>query len=186
VRAWHATYGLPAVITNCTNNYGPRQFPEKLIPVVIGRALAGDSVPVYGDGQNVRDWLYVDDHCDGIATVFEAGPVGETFCLGGEAEVSNLELVRMVLDRLDEVVGRPVGSSRELITFVADRPGHDFRYSMDISKAKETLAWRPRHDLADGLAETVEWYVANQDWVRAVTDSDDHRAFSGAWYEGRR
>lgn len=185
VRAWHETYGLQTVITNCTNNYGPRQFPEKLIPVAIGRALSGEPVPVYGDGSNVRDWLYVEDHCDGIATAFESGVDGETYCLGGEAEVSNLELVGMLLDLVDEAEGRPQGTSRRLITFVTDRPGHDFRYAMDISKARRELGWRPRHDLVGGLRRTVEWYVANGEWVRAVTDSDDHRDFSGAWYRER-
>ncbi len=185
VRAWHETYGLSTVITNCTNNYGPRQFPEKLIPVVIGRALSGDPVPVYGDGSNVRDWLYVEDHCDGLATVFESGADGETYCLGGEAEVSNLELAGMVLDLVDEVTGRPSGTGRDLIAFVTDRPGHDFRYAMDITKARRELGWEPSHGLADGLRRTIEWYVANEDWVRAVTDSDEHRDFAGAWYGER-
>jgi dTDP-glucose 4,6-dehydratase len=168
VRAWAATYGLNTVITNCTNNYGPYQFPEKLIPVVIDRIQRRKPIPVYGDGQNVRDWLFVGDHCDALVNVFEGGQAGETYCIGGEAEVSNLELVEMLCDLYDELTGAEAGQSRRLIGFVADRPGHDFRYAMDISKIRNELAWSPSVDLNNGLRKTVEWYLENQTWVQAV------------------
>ncbi len=169
VRAWHATYDLPVVITNCSNNYGPRQFPEKLIPTVITRALADDPVPVYGTGANVRDWLYVGDHCDALALVFERGVTGATYCIGGEAEFSNLDLAGMVLDELDVARGLPVGTSRHLIEFVTDRPGHDFRYAMDISRIRSELGWSPSVDLRHGLARTVRWYLDHPEWLRMVT-----------------
>jgi len=170
VRSWHVTYGLPVVITNCSNNYGPRQFPEKLIPTVIIRALAGDPVPVYGTGENIRDWLYVEDHCDALALVFERGATGATYCIGGEAEFSNLEVVGLVLDELDVSRSLPVGTSRHLIEFVADRPGHDFRYAMDISRIRSELGWRPSVDLQQGLARTVRWYLDHPEWLRTVAE----------------
>lgn len=185
VRAWHETFGLPVVITNCTNNYGPYQFPEKLIPVVLTRALARQAVPVYGDGSNVRDWLFVEDHCDAIATVFEKGAVGETYCVGGEAEVSNLDLVHSLLDQVDLAIGNEAGTSRKLVSFVTDRPGHDFRYAMDISKIRRELGWSPSVTLDEGLGRTVRWYLDNQDWVDAVSGAD-HAAFSRSWYEDRK
>ena len=181
VRAWRETYGLPVVITNCSNNYGPRQFPEKLIPVVITRALSREPVPVYGAGANVRDWLFVEDHCDALGLVFERGAEGATYCIGGEAEVDNLTLVGIVLDELDAAQGITVGTSRELIEFVPDRPGHDFRYAMDISRLRNELGWQPSVDLREGLARTVRWYLDNSQWLDEVT-SEDHRAFSAAWY----
>ncbi len=182
VRAWSETYDLSVVITNCTNNYGPRQFPEKLIPLTIVRAMEGESVPVYGAGANVRDWLYVEDHCDALALVFERGADGATYCIGGEAEVSNLQLVRMVLDEVDQARGLPTRSSQELIEFVTDRPGHDFRYAMDIGRIRSELGWSPSVDLRQGVARTVRWYLDNPEWISAV-ESEDHRSFSAAWYD---
>lgn len=184
VRAWHETYGIPVVITNCTNNYGPYQFPEKLIPVVLTRAMKGEPVPVYGRGANVRDWLYVEDHCDALALVFEQGVNGSTYCIGGEAEVSNLELVGALLDEYDVLSGKGRGSSRHLITFVKDRPGHDYRYAMDISKARRELGWQPSVSLAEGLSKTIQWYLDNQGWLDTVR-SGDHREFEKLWYAER-
>lgn len=183
-RAWHETYGLDVVITNCTNNYGPYQFPEKLIPVVITRALREEPVPVYGQGTNVRDWIHVDDHCDGLIAAFENGRAGETYCIGGECEVRNIDLVTMVLDRVDAAVGREVGSSRALIRFVTDRPGHDFRYAMDISKARRELGWEPGIHIDDGIAATVAWYVQNQEWCDRAR-SGEGKAFEKRWYGSR-
>ncbi len=168
VRAWSATYGLPVVLTNCTNNYGPYQYPEKLIPVVITRALAGEPVPIYGLGGNVRDWLYVEDHCNAIRVVFEKGRVGRTYGVGGESEVSNLDLVREVLDALDRERGDEPGASQRLIEFVEDRPGHDFRYAMDLTRIREELQWKPSVSLVDGIARTVRWYLAHQAWSEEV------------------
>lgn len=169
VRAWHHTYGLPTFITNCSNNYGPYQFPEKLIPVVIRSAVQEKSIPVYGHGLNVRDWLYVDDHVRALKAVLERGTPGETYCIGGRAEVTNLDLVRILCDILDGLRPRSNGVPyRELITFVTDRPGHDFRYSIDCSKLEHQLSWKPEVTLAAGMRHTVEWYLANGDWVDAV------------------
>ena len=184
VRSWHETFGLPIVITNCTNNYGPFQFPEKLIPVVLTRALAGQEIPVYGDGRNVRDWLFVEDHCDAIAMVFENGVNGETYCVGGEAELSNLDLVHALLDEVDTALGNVRGTSRDLVVFVTDRPGHDFRYAMDITKIREELGWNPRVVIGEGLARTVRWYLDNQQWVESVSGSE-HKNFSESWYAKR-
>jgi dTDP-glucose 4,6-dehydratase len=170
VRAWHTTFDLPVVITNSSNNYGPRQFPEKLVPTVITRALAGDPVPVYGTGGNVRDWLYVDDHCEALALVFGAGSTGATYLIGGQSELTNLDLVGLVLDELDVARGLPVGTSRPLIEFVPDRPGHDFRYAMDIGRIRSELGWSPSVDVHRGLARTVGWYLANPDWVHTVSE----------------
>lgn len=167
VRAYARTYGLPVTITNCSNNYGPRQYPEKLIPVVLLRALAGEPIPVYGDGTNVRDWLYVGDHCEAIWTVVERGALGETYNVGGHAEVDNLTLVRTLCAILDD--RRPGGAPHaDLVEFVADRPGHDRRYAVDTAKI-EGLGWRPRQSLRSGLEATVDWYLTHGDWVDAVT-----------------
>jgi dTDP-glucose 4,6-dehydratase len=168
VRAYHHTYGLPVLTTNCSNNYGPRQFPEKLIPLVILNALKGLPLPVYGDGQNVRDWLYVDDHCDGICTVLDRGIPGQTYNIGGRQEMSNLEVVRQICAILDDLkpAQRPYES---LITFVKDRPGHDRRYAMDIAKIERELGWLPRETFASGLRKTIEWYLDNLEWVEHVT-----------------
>lgn len=167
VRAWNRTYGFPAVISNCSNNYGPYQFPEKLIPVVILNALAGAPIPVYGTGENVRDWLYVEDHADALLTILQTGRIGEIYNVGGDAERSNIELVRTICHLLDEF--RPTGGGYEkLIEFVTDRPGHDFRYAIDASKLESELGWKPRMTIETGLRETVRWYLDNIDWCRAA------------------
>ncbi len=183
VRAWSETYELPVVITNCTNNYGPYQFPEKLIPLVIVRALTGGVVPVYGKGENVRDWLYVVDHCEALLRVFESGKNGETYCIGGRAEMSNLELVEKLLDEVDRQEQRRIGTGRELIEFVTDRPGHDFRYAMDISKIENELGWTPKVSFEDGLERTVRWYRDNEPWREHIM-SGDYRNFEKTWYDG--
>lgn len=171
VRAFHHTYGLPVLTTNCSNNYGPYHFPEKLIPLVIARALAGEALPVYGDGKNVRDWLFVGDHCSAIRTVLEKGRVGETYNVGGDAERQNIEVVETICRLLDERRPRQDGKPRaSQISFVADRPGHDRRYAIDASKLKNELGWQPRHTFEQGIAETVDWYLDNQDWVKRVLD----------------
>ncbi len=171
VRAFHHTYGLPTLTTNCSNNYGPFQFPEKLIPLMIAKGLAGEPLPVYGDGLNVRDWLYVGDHCAAIRRVLEAGRVGETYNIGGDAERANIEVVRAICRLLDERRPLPDGIAREsLITFVNDRPGHDRRYAIDASKIKRELGWQPRVTFEEGIALTVDWYLDNQAWVRRVLD----------------
>ena len=171
VRAFHHTYGLPVLTTNCSNNYGPYHFPEKLVPLVIAKALAGEPLPVYGDGKQVRDWLFVTDHCDAIRTVLAKGRLGETYNVGGNSEKQNIEVVKAICALLDERRPRPDGQPRESqITFVADRPGHDRRYAIDASKLREELGWEPRYTFERGLAETVDWYLANQAWVERVLD----------------
>ncbi|MBW8310944.1 MAG: dTDP-glucose 4,6-dehydratase [Rhizobium sp.] len=171
VRAYHHTYGLPVLTTNCSNNYGPFQFPEKLIPLVIQKALAGEPLPVYGDGRNVRDWLYVKDHCAAIRRVLEAGLVGETYNVGGDAERQNIEVVRTLCALLDARRPRADGQPRESqITFVKDRPGHDRRYAIDASKLQSELGWRPTVSFEQGMAATVDWYLANEAWVKRVLD----------------
>ncbi len=169
VRAYHHTYGLPVLTTNCSNNYGRFQFPEKLIPLMILNAHNHKPLPVYGDGQNVRDWLYVEDHCEAIAIVLARGRVGETYNIGGWNEKRNLEIVETICDLVDEIAGRRGASRRELITFVKDRPGHDRRYAMDASKIERELGWRPRETFESGISKTVRWYLENEDWVRDVT-----------------
>ena len=161
VRAYHHTYGLPALTTNCSNNYGPRQFPEKLIPLVIRNALAAEPLPVYGDGKNVRDWLYVADHCEAVRLVLEKGAVGETYNIGGETERANIDVVRTICALLDRLRPRRQGSYAELIRYVTDRPGHDRRYAMDIGKIRRELGWRPRESFETGLEKTVRWYLDN-------------------------
>jgi dTDP-glucose 4,6-dehydratase len=169
VRAWGETYGLPVLITNCSNNYGPYHFPEKLIPVVILNALNGKPLPIYGDGSNVRDWLYVEDHADALLMVAERGEVGRTYNIGGENERSNLQLVQTICGILDRLRPRDVGSSyMELITFVTDRPGHDARYAIDPSRIREELGWRPSVTVEEGLERTVQWYLDNEDWWRPL------------------
>jgi len=171
VRAFHHTYGLPVLTTNCSNNYGPYQFPEKLIPLIIARALAGEPLPVYGDGRNVRDWLFVEDHCTAIRRVLENGRVGETYNVGGDAEQENLTVVRTICTLLD--AKRPLADGRvreSLITFVADRPGHDRRYAIDATKLKSELGWSPTVTFEQGMARTVDWYLDNQPWVQRVLD----------------
>jgi dTDP-glucose 4,6-dehydratase len=168
VRAYHHTYGLETVITNCSNNYGPYQFPEKLIPVVIQSVLARKSVPVYGDGMNVRDWLYVRDHAEALWLVLTRGRAGETYNIGGHNEWANLPIVQLICDLIDEMGPQLGGNSRKLITFVKDRPGHDRRYAIDASKIAKDLGWLPAHKFEQGIRETVRWYVDNQEWVRSV------------------
>ncbi len=169
VRAWHHTYGLPVVTTNCSNNYGPFQFPEKLIPLVIANALAGKPLPIYGDGMNVRDWLYVGDHCAAIRAVLERGRLGETYNVGGWNEMPNLTIVRTICRLLDELhPGSPVTPHENLITFVADRPGHDRRYAIDARKIERELGWRPAETFETGIRKTVAWYLSHQDWVAHV------------------
>jgi len=165
VRAYHHTYGLPTLTTNCSNNYGPHQFPEKLIPLMIATALAGKPLPVYGDGQNVRDWLYVEDHCDAIRTVLERGRPGEVYNIGGESERKNLDLVRTLCALLDRARPRASGSYAELISFVTDRPGHDRRYAIDSTKIRRELGWRPMETFETGLEKTVRWYIEHPEWL---------------------
>ncbi len=167
VRAWFHTYGLPVVTTNCSNNYGPYHFPEKLIPLMILNGLEGKTLPVYGTGENVRDWLYVEDHADALWQVLTRGRPGEVYNIGGEAERTNLEVVRAICDLLDELA--PASKERgSLITFVSDRPGHDARYAMDISKISSELGWRPKNTFESGLRQTVEWYLSNQTWWEEI------------------
>ena len=171
VRAFHHTYGLPVLTTNCSNNYGPYHFPEKLIPLVIAKALAGEPLPVYGDGKQVRDWLFVADHCAAIRTVLAKGRVGETYNVGGEAEMQNIEVVHAICALLDQRRPRQDGLPRaSQITHVADRPGHDRRYAIDASKLRGELGWAPTYTFERGIAETVDWYLANQGWVQRVLD----------------
>jgi len=170
LRAYRHTYGLPTLTTNCSNNYGPRQFPEKLIPLMIHHALAGKPLPVYGDGQNVRDWLYVGDHCAAIRTVLEKGRPGETYNVGGNAETTNLEVVRTLCRILSDV--RPGSDYAKQIAFVKDRPGHDRRYAIDASKIRRELGWAPRESFPSGLARTVRWYLDNEAWLAAVTSRE--------------
>ena len=171
VRAFHHTYGLPVLTTNCSNNYGPYQFPEKLIPLMIQKAIHSQSLPVYGDGKNVRDWLHVDDHVRAIACVLAAGNLGEVYNVGGDAERSNIDVVHRICDLLDAKL--PLGdksSRRNLIKYVADRPGHDRRYAIDSSKLQSQLTWRPQHNFETGLAQTVDWYLSNSAWVKRIQD----------------
>jgi dTDP-glucose 4,6-dehydratase len=182
VRAWGRTFGLPVVITNCANNYGPFQFPEKLIPTVVVRALEGKTIPVYGDGRQVRDWLHVDDHAEALLTVLDRGRLGETYCIGGDSTRRNIEIVRMLCEALDRHA--PANTPHaEKITFVADRPGHDFRYDVDASKIRDELGWAPRTPVPQGLEETVRWYVENQAWWQAIRDrgfASERQGLSGA------
>lgn len=167
VRAWHETYGLPVVLTNCSNNYGPFHFPEKLVPVVILNALEGKPIPVYGTGENVRDWLYVEDHADALLCVLEKGKLGRSYNIGGENEARNIDLVRIICGLLDEM--RPDGAPHDrLITFVADRPGHDLRYAIDPARIRAELGWRPSVTVEEGLRRTVRWYLENEGWWRAL------------------
>ncbi|MBY4949095.1 dTDP-glucose 4,6-dehydratase [Cupriavidus respiraculi] len=172
VRAYHHTYGLPVVTTNCSNNYGPYHFPEKLIPLVISNALGGKPLPVYGDGLNVRDWLYVGDHCAAIREVLARGRLGETYNVGGWNEKTNLEVVHTICDLLDELRPKAAGSYRDQITFVKDRPGHDRRYAIDARKLERELGWKPAETFESGLRKTVQWYLDNQAWVQDVMSGE--------------
>ncbi|MEZ0396485.1 MAG: dTDP-glucose 4,6-dehydratase [Anaerolineales bacterium] len=184
VRAYFHTYGLPVTLTNCSNNYGPYQFPEKLIPLMILNALEGKPLPLYGDGQQIRDWLYVEDHCEAIRLVLLRGRTGETYNIGGGNQPCNLDIVRQICALLDEFhpAGRP---HARLMTHVPDRPGHDRRYAMDTRKIQAELGWRPRHDLTSGLRATVEWYLAHPDWVQAIRQQNDYQTWLQKNYSKR-
>ncbi len=175
VRSFHETYGFPILITNCSNNYGPRQFPEKLIPLVICNALDGKALPIYGKGENIRDWLHVEDHCAAIEQVLQKGEVGRTYNIGGRAELTNMHVVKTICEALDNFVPRSHGKYADLITHVSDRPGHDFRYAIDCSRMEQELGWVPAHAFDEGILETVRWYLENQEWVT--------RARSGAYQD---
>jgi dTDP-glucose 4,6-dehydratase len=185
VRAWHHTYGLPVVTTNCSNNYGPYHFPEKLIPLMIVNALAGKPLPVYGDGQQIRDWLYVTDHCSAIRAVLARGRLGETYNIGGWNEKANIDIVRTICALLDELRPDPAGSYARLITYVKDRPGHDRRYAIDARKIERELGWRPAETFETGIRKTVAWYLANGDWVSRV-QSGAYRDWVEKNYEARQ
>jgi dTDP-glucose 4,6-dehydratase len=184
VRAYHRTFGLPVKITNCSNNYGPRQFPEKLIPLMILNALEGKPLPVYGEGRNVRDWLYVQDHCEAIWAVIEKGRVGETYNIGGNCQKMNIDVVRTLCRVLAEETGRPENEFERLITFVQDRPGHDLRYAIDAARIASELHWTPRESFDSGMRKTVRWYLANRPWVDEVR-SGEYRRWLAANYDAR-
>jgi dTDP-glucose 4,6-dehydratase len=176
VRAYHRTYGLPVLVTNCSNNYGPRQFPEKLIPLIVLNALEGKPLPIYGDGQQIRDWLFVEDHCRAIRTVAAGGTPGETYNIGGDCQRTNLDVVKTICSIVDELrPGLPHGPCSSLIEFVTDRPGHDRRYAIDAGKIKRELGWKPQEDFRSGLERTVRWYLENQTWVDRVTSGKYRR-----------
>lgn len=182
VRAYHETYGLPTMISNCSNNYGPYQFPEKLIPLVILNAIEGKPLPIYGDGKNVRDWLYVEDHCKAIWTIMKSGKRGEVYNVGGDSEMENIVVVEMICDILDEILPASDGSSRRgLITFVKDRPGHDRRYAIDFVKLQRDLNWSPQESFETGLRKTIEWYIENKEWVERVI-SGEYQNWIGEQY----
>ena len=173
VRAWNRTFGLPTLITNCSNNYGSYQFPEKLVPLMIINCLQGTPLPVYGKGENVRDWLFVGDHCDAIHTVLANGEIGETYNIGGNNEIKNIDVVTIICSLLDEISPREDGSSySDLITFVKDRPGHDFRYAIDAGKIQNDLGWSPNESFETGIRKTIHWYLDNQNWWKAIQDNN--------------
>jgi dTDP-glucose 4,6-dehydratase len=184
VRAYAHTYGLSVTLSNCSNNYGPYQFPEKLIPVMILNLVEGKPLPVYGDGSNVRDWLYVGDHAEALWTIVRGGRRGETYNVGGEGERTNLEIVRLLIERVAAACGKPVAELERLVTFVKDRPGHDHRYAIDFTKLSRELGWSPRHDLAAGLTDTVGWYLGNPGWIERVR-TGSYRAWMAQNYERR-
>lgn len=187
VRAYFHTYGLPVTITNCTNNYGPHQFLEKLIPLMISNAVAGKPLPVYGDGQQIRDWLFVEDHCDAIRLVILRGRVGQTYNIGGGSQPTNLQVVEHLCAALDEVLpNSKYAPHRQLIQFVADRPGHDRRYAIDSTKISTELGWQPRCSLGSGLQKTVEWYITHQEWVEAIRKQGEYRLWMEKNYEQRK
>ncbi len=183
VRAWHHTYGLPILTTNCSNNYGPYQFPEKLIPLMIAHALQGKPLPIYGDGKNIRDWLYVEDHCRAIMTVLEKGRIGETYNVGGLNEKTNLEIVEIICHQLDQL--KPTSTPySSLITFVKDRPGHDRRYAINANKIMHELQWRPRESFETGIEKTINWYLEHEDWVKNIL-SGQYRQWLEQNYQDR-
>ena len=186
VRAYHRTYGLPVTITNCSNNYGPYQFPEKLIPLMILKGVMGQDLPVYGDGKQVRDWLYVEDHVEAIHQVLKRGDIGQTYCVGGDNQPPNIEIVETICDILDELgPGTPPASHRSLIKHVVDRPGHDRRYDINIHKIKTELGWQPRRTLRDGLLATVTWYLDHPEWVSAISQRSDFKTWMEHNYNQR-
>ena len=186
VRAYWTTYGLPITISNCSNNYGPYQFPEKLIPLVIVNALAGKALPVYGKGDQIRDWLYVEDHCDAIYRIADQGTPGETYCIGGGNQPTNLSIVKSICSILDRKRPRANGASyADLITFVQDRPGHDFRYEIDSGKIRRTLGWTQKYGLEDGLAATVDWYLSNSAWLSGILSGKAYSDWVERNYSGR-
>lgn len=172
VRAYYNTYKIPVIISNCSNNYGPYQFPEKLIPLVINNIKNFRPIPVYGKGENIRDWLYVEDHAEAIDLIFHKGKIGSTYNIGGNNEWRNIDLVKKICNLMDEYLGREIGSSEKLITFVKDRPGHDLRYAIDSSKLRNELGWQPRHNFEEGLRKTIEWYLTNTEWLNSVTSGE--------------
>ena len=184
VRAYHETYGLPTVITNCSNNYGPNHFPEKLIPLMIHNILNNKPLPVYGKGENVRDWLFVVDHARAIDTVFHQGKIGDTYNIGGFNEWKNIDIVHLLCKIMDEKLGRPAGTSVQLITYVTDRAGHDLRYAIDATKIMKELGWEPSLQFAEGLEKTVSWYLSNEKWLKDVT-SGDYQKYYTTMYQGR-
>ena len=172
VRAWNRTFGLPILITNCSNNYGPYQFPEKLIPLMILNCLKEKNLPVYGKGDNVRDWLFVEDHCDAIYSVLTTGKLGETYNIGGNNEIQNIDIVKIICEKMDEYSPRKQGGNyEELITYVTDRPGHDFRYAIDASKISNELGWQPKENFETGIEKTIRWYLENREWWQAIQDN---------------
>jgi dTDP-glucose 4,6-dehydratase len=185
VRAYYHSYGLPVTISNCSNNYGPYQFPEKLIPLVITNALSGKSIPVYGDGRQIRDWLYVEDHCEVISLILKKGIPGETYNIGGRNQPENIEIVENICSILDILVPSK-NPHRTLINYVTDRPGHDRRYAMDISKIQKELGWFPKWDLKNGLEKTVKWYLQNQDWVKSIAEREDYQKWLDNNYSLRK
>jgi dTDP-glucose 4,6-dehydratase len=171
IRAWHRTFYLPVLISNCSNNYGPYQFPEKLIPLMILNCLEEKPLPVYGTGENIRDWLYVEDHCDAIYTILQKGTIGETYNVGGNNEIKNIQIVEVICDILNDI--RPAGSGKsyhKLINFVKDRPGHDFRYAIDASKLKKEIGWEPKESFNTGIQKTIEWYLKNEEWWKTIQE----------------
>lgn len=183
VRAYANTYNLPVVVTNCSNNYGPNQFPEKLIPLVINNILNNKPIPVYGKGENIRDWLYVEDHASAIDKVFHEGVTGETYNIGGFNEWKNIDLVKVICKSMDERLDRTAGTSEALITFVTDRAGHDLRYAIDASKIKEELGWQPSLQFEEGIVRTINWYLDNEDWMTSVTSGDYQKYYSETYQE---
>ena len=184
VRAFHDTYGMPTVVTNCSNNYGPYQFPEKLIPLFINNIRHRKPLPVYGKGENVRDWLYVEDHARAIDLIFHQGEVGETYNIGGFNEWKNIDIIKVVINTVDRLLGRPEGADMDLITYVTDRAGHDLRYAIDSSKLQKELGWEPSLQFEEGIERTVRWYLDNQDWMDNVT-SGDYQKYYDSMYKGR-
>lgn len=184
VRSFYDTYKMPIVISNCSNNYGPNQFPEKLIPLFINNIRHNRDLPVYGKGENVRDWLYVEDHVSAIDLIFHKGKIGETYCIGGKNEWKNIDIIKRVISITDELLGRECGASLKLIKFVTDRPGHDLRYAIDCTKLERELGWQPSYTFDDGIRKCVEWYLNNQEWLDQVT-SGDYQNYYDKMYKGR-